>query len=114
MRKPQKKIILDAIRVTGGNVSAAAQKLGCSRRVLYDWMAKDPDIKQAREDAEESLLDMAEGKLYTAVREGDMTAIIFTLKTKGKKRGYVERQEIEIDKNAILKVGYGPDDENGD
>ena len=105
---------MDAIRVTGGNVTAAANKLSCSRRALYVWMNADPELKQACDDAEESLLDMAEGKLYTAVKEGDMTAIIFTLKTKGKKRGYVERQEIEIDKNAILKVGYGPDDENGD
>lgn len=114
MRKPPKKIILDAIRVTGGNVSAAANKLACSRRALYVWMNSDPELKQAREDAEESLLDMAEGKLYTAVKEGDMTAIIFTLKTKGKKRGYVERQEIEIDKNATLKVGYGDNEDDGD
>jgi len=30
------------------------------------------------------------------VKEGNPAATIFFLKTKGKKRGYIERQEIEV------------------
>ena len=36
--------------------------------------------------------------LIKNIREGKTAEIIFYLKTKGKKRGYVERSEIEIEK----------------
>jgi hypothetical protein len=40
------------------------------------------------------LLDMTEAKLFEQVNRGNITAIIFTLKTLGKSRGYIERQEV--------------------
>ena len=39
-------------------------------------------------------LDYAESKLVENIGKGDTTAIIFTLKTKGKSRGYIERSEV--------------------
>jgi len=45
---------------------------------------------------------MAENKLASKVNDGDTTAIIFTLKTIGRERGYIERKEwdgnLKIDK----------------
>ena len=41
-------------------------------------------------------MDFAESHLYKLVKEGNPAATIFFLKTKGKARGYVERQEVEI------------------
>ena len=40
------------------------------------------------------MVDIAESALLKNVLAGDNCAIIFTLKTIGKSRGYVERQEI--------------------
>ena len=39
---------------------------------------------------------MAESKLMENINGNDNTSIIFFLKTKGKKRGYVEKQEVEL------------------
>ena len=45
-----------------------------------------------------------ESKLYENVKKGDVTSIIFLLKTLGKSRGYVERQEIIHDAKISSKV----------
>ena len=45
-------------------------------------------------EIDERSLDMAETKLLGAVRDGKTTELLFYLRTKGKRRGYVERQEL--------------------
>lgn len=45
-------------------------------------------------DARESMIDTAESMLYKQIGEGNTTAIIFFLKTQGRQRGYIERQEL--------------------
>jgi len=46
---------------------------------------------------------MTEAKLYNAVKNGNITAAMFVLKTIGRNRGYVERQEITgADNNEIV------------
>ena len=108
---PKKKMI-EALERTGGNMSAAGQLLGCTRQAIFNRAKADKDIWEAHEEGREKMLDMAEGKLMTAIQNGDMTGIIFTLKTQGKHRGWVERQEISFDKNTDIKVSYrkGADD----
>ena len=39
--------------------------------------------------------------MHKQINEGNTSATIFFLKTKGKKRGYVERQEFEVVENDI-------------
>lgn len=91
--KYDKDIVEKAILAANGNLLLVAQKLGISRQCVYNYVDRfglEPTIKAGRE----SLVDLAEHKLSERVQEGDTTAIIFTLKTQGKRRGYVERQEI--------------------
>ena len=47
-------------------------------------------------DVDESLIDFSESKLLEQINDGNLTAIIFHLKTKGKKRGYVEKSESDM------------------
>ena len=86
--------MIDAVQDAKGILAAAARQLGCSRTTLYNYMERYSTVKDAYIDARESLIDFTEQQLFKQVSEGNITAIIFTLKTIGKRRGYVERQEV--------------------
>ena len=64
---------------------------------MYIWMKKDPKFK-ARVDSEgyeEALLDAVDSRLNKlAVMEENPQVLMFIAKTKGRKRGYVERSEL--------------------
>lgn len=85
--------IENAIKQTAGNISQAAKALGVSRSTINRRVAESASLKQLVEDTREELVDIAESALRREVVAGNITAIIFTLKTQGKTRGYVERQE---------------------
>lgn len=109
-KKPDNKLIIEAIEKCFGNLSAVAKSFGVSRPTVYKWLNSNKALKQAHDDATETFLDIAENKLMAQINKGDTTAIIFALKTKGKKRGYVEKQEIEFSKTDTLNVGYANED----
>jgi hypothetical protein len=60
---------------------------------VQKFVANDPELTEAANEARETMLDNAESKLYTEAMGGNTAALIFLLKTQGKKRGYIERQE---------------------
>lgn len=77
------------------NISATCKKVGIHRDTFYRWM-KDERFAELIKNIEEGQLDYAETKLQQAIYEGNLTAIIFYLKTKGKKRGYIESVEQNV------------------
>lgn len=77
-----------------GNMTATATAIGVCRRTLVRWREADPELDAMMNDIDESLIDFSESKLMESIQEGNLTAIIFHLKTKGKGRGYIEGQEI--------------------
>ena len=85
--------IIKAITLNRGLITRAAKTLGCTDVLIYQRRKLNPAIQQAIEAARESMLDTAEFKLGEALDKGEAWAICFTLKTIGKNRGYVERQE---------------------
>jgi transposase-like protein len=91
----KKSDFLIALKNNNGNISEACQAINIGRQTYYSWIEKDETFKQDAEDAQESLIDLAESKLVENIKDNDNTSIIFFLKTKGKKRGYIEKQEIE-------------------
>lgn len=86
--------VIAAIEGSRGFVTEIAKRLGCGRTYVYTLIEKYPTAKRVLQDEREGLKDFAEGKLLEQIKAGNMTAIIFYLKTQGKDRGYVERQEI--------------------
>lgn len=91
----KKDQMLEALQKHLGIVSTACKAVGISRVTHYRYM-KDPEYKVAVEQITEEAVDFAESHLLKKISEGDTTATIFYLKTKGKSRGYVERQEMKI------------------
>ena len=93
---PKKEQMLEALEKSLGIVSTACKMVDVGRTTHYEWMKSDEEYKSAVNSIQDSVLDFAESHLYKLVKEGNPAATIFFLKTKGKKRGYIERQEIEV------------------
>lgn len=91
----QKKAMITALEKSLGIVTTACRNVGIGRDTHYRWMRDDAEYRTAVESLEGVALDLAESKLHEEILGGNTAAIIFFLKTKGKKRGYVERQEVE-------------------
>lgn len=104
-----KKSYIEAIKASRGLVTLAAEMLGVSRCAVYAATKRWPEVREALEDARERMLDFTESKLMEKVKDGDTTAIIFTLKTLGRSRGYVERMEQTNDGEMIIRVRYEND-----
>ena len=89
-----KKAIIDALEKSLGVVTTACKNVGIGRTTFYEWMKDDQEFEQEVNEIQNIALDFAESQLHKQIGEGSTAATIFYLKTKGKKRGYIERQEI--------------------
>ncbi len=93
--KVRKGMFLEALTKTLGVKTPALKMAGIVDHNTIDrWRDKDPKFAKEMDAIAEQSLDFAETALYKKIKDGDTTAIIFYLKTKGKKRGYTERTEI--------------------
>jgi len=98
-----KKAILEALEQTLGVVTSACRKVGVGRTTFYGWLNDDEEFAKAVQDIENVALDFAESQLHQQIKSGNPTSTIFYLKTKGKKRGYIERMEnVNTNKNLDL------------
>ena len=93
-RAVKKETFIAALLNTDGNISKACGQTNISRTTIYDWIKKDDSFKEKVSYVAEELLDMAENQLIKQIREGNLTATIFYLKTKGQARGYIEKQYV--------------------
>ena len=96
MLTDKKDEMILALEQCKGIVSDAIRKVDISRQTHYNWLKSDPDYKARVEAVDDIAIDFVEGKLFSNIEDGDTTAIIFYLKTKAKKRGYIEKSDIGI------------------
>ena len=107
----RKRNMLLALRKSLGIVTKAAKMVTEDeieaeklRERHYDWLKTDTAYKEAVESIEGIVLDYAESQLFKQVAKGDTTAVIFLLKCKGKKRGYIDRAEFDLTTSAVQLV----------
>ena len=94
-----------------GIVLTATTNTGISRETYYRWLGEDVFFAKTCEEIQEQAIDFVESQLLKNI-EGrnysgrimppDTTAMIFYLKTKGKKRGYIEKTETDTNLNVNI------------
>ena len=110
-RTLKKETFLAALLNTDGNVSKACGQTNISRTTIYDWIKKDNGFKDKVSYVSEELLDMVEDQLLKQIRNGNLTATIFYLKTKGQARGYIEKQYVHQTQMTMpIKIFDMPDE----
>lgn len=108
----RKKALLNELEAKYGIVTDACRAAGVERSTFYEWLKIDPAFKAAVDEIQETAIDYVEGKLFERISgvevmthnskgeevvyslPPDVPAISLYLKTRGKKRGYVERTEL--------------------
>jgi hypothetical protein len=99
-----KKAMLEALEKSLGIVTSACKSVDISRETHYRWLREDAEYKAAVDSLTDVALDFAESQLHKQIKDGNSTATIFFLKTKGKKRGYIERQELDVSTGKMFQI----------
>lgn len=101
-----KEAFIIAYRENFGNITIACQACGISRTMYQGWMKNDPEFRKtlAEIEPEEIMLDWGEHKLMERITKGDTLATMFLLKTKGKRRGYIEKTEVSHEGDVVKQI----------
>ena len=105
-----KKKLLDALEKSMGIVTTACKKSELSRQTYYRYMEEDAEFKKQAESVQDIALDFVESKLFENIQDKKEASIIFYMKTKGKKRGYIEKQEHDLNikgNAAAVNITFG-------
>ena len=89
-----KKAMLEALAKKMGMIGQACKAVGINIKTYERWIKNDDEFRQKVEAIEYENLDLAESKLLKAVKEENLTAIMYYLNNKGKARGYNQRIEV--------------------
>ena len=95
-KRRNKERFLEALTKSLGIVSSAAKICGLSTGTHRNYKRDDMEYRRKVEDIEDMVLDYGESKLLELINEKNVAAVIFFLKTKGKKRGYIEQPGYEV------------------
>jgi hypothetical protein len=91
-----KKELIKALEKALGVVTTACKNVGVARSTFYDWYNADEQFKKDVDGIGDIALDFAESQLHRQIKDGNTSATIFYLKTKGKRRGYYEKSIMDI------------------
>ena len=103
-RHIKKEAMLQALENSLGVVTVACKSADVPRSTYYKWLNEDEEFAKAVKEIENIALDFGESQLHKQIGDGNTSATIFFLKTKGKKRGYIERSEIDLTADEPIKI----------
>ena len=79
-----KNNLLEALEKSMGIVTTACKRVKCNRSTFYKYYNNDKDFRDKVDELQNYTLDLVESELHKQIMEGNTTATIFYLKTKGK------------------------------
>ncbi len=88
MKEEKKAKFLDYLRGSNGIIKTACANTGITRHTYDNWRKSDEDFAMKVHEIMEAQIDEVERRLQDRIEQGDTTAIIFFLKTKGRNHGY--------------------------
>ncbi len=98
-----------------GIVTKACEVVKISRTQYYVYLDTDPKFKAAIDEIQEINLDTVEDKLFENIMLNDKSSIFFYLKYKGKKRGYIDSADLNINGSLDINLknlfGFEDDEE---
>ena len=92
----KKKALLEALEKSLGIVSTACVNADTSRSSFYKWYKEDEEFKNKVDEIDNVKLDFVESQLFKNIQKEKERSIIFYLQHKGHKRGYIQKQNINL------------------
>jgi len=92
-----------ALEKAGGFISRAAKMLNITTGALSRRIKRSKKLQELKAEIDERYLDLAESKLINKINKEDLGAICFYLKCRGKERGYIEKQIIDLNSKVTPK-----------
>lgn len=90
-QRPTNDEIKEALTKAAGNIALTAKILTVSKTWLYNKINSSQPLLDHLKELRSDIVDEAEIALRNRIRNGDTTAIIYTLKTMGKERGWGQK-----------------------
>ena len=95
----KKKMLIESLENSLGIVSTACSKVNISRSSFYKWYKEDEDFRKKVDEIDNVKLDFVESQLFKNIQNLKEKSIIFYLQHKGHKRGYIQKQNINLTSN---------------
>lgn len=93
--KINNKKFITALENSGGILQIIADRCNVTRLTVQNHIESHPELRPFIESESQKIIDVAENNLFDNVKGNNFWAVKYLLSTKGKGRGYIEKQEIE-------------------
>lgn len=87
------KIKLLEVMADSSSVTKACKDCNIGRDTHYRWLKNDAEYAEEFKKIDDMVIDLVEDCFMENIKSGNVAAQIFFLKTRGRKRGYEEKQE---------------------
>lgn len=102
--------MIEAMEKNLGIVTTSCRQAGIARSTHYEWLKTNKTYRKEIKDIENVALDFAESHLHKQIAKGNPLSTMFYLKCKGKGRGYIEQNIVELKGNMKFKADFGTSD----